>query len=152
MEQEDPTQSNEHRDRPRDPSETALNTTGPSRKQIRAKRLKLYHRIVSRLEKKETSFLEAKLEEIATKSPHVRDAVYILHVLVGQRHIRPAASHYRALILANRDPKHGSADQVRTLLAEMEPNAIAVGSATLHAALQVRKSTLASHPLHFSES
>lgn len=61
----------------------------------------------------------------------------ILHVLIGQRHIRPEVRHYRALILANCDPKFGSADQVRALLAEMEPNGIPLDSATLHAALQV---------------
>lgn len=89
------------------------------------------------LRTKPESYLEAKLQEIATKTPDMTRVMKILRVLIGERHVRPDVRHYRALILANCDSKRGSAAQVRSLLAEMEPNGIPIDSGTLHAALQV---------------
>lgn len=93
--------------------------------------------IPDNIKKSPVGFLEAKLQQLATKSPDIMTATRILRVLIGYHKIRPNVRHYRALILNNCDPKRGSADQVRSLLAEMEPNGIPLDSGTLHAALQV---------------
>lgn len=85
-----------------------------------------------------TSSLEPRLQAAADRAPDLARIMRILHVLIRERHICPEVRHYRALILANCDPRRGSADQVRGLLAEMEPNGIPIDSGTLHAALQVR--------------
>lgn len=132
-------QPDKHPDPPQDGTPTPLGTPEQSRtRKYRARRSGPYRspRVPS-YSAKTTSFLEWRLQQVATKMPSVVKAINILRVLVGERHIRPDVRHYRALILANSDPEHGSADQVRTLLAEMEPNGIPVDSGTLHAALQV---------------
>ncbi|KAL5363499.1 hypothetical protein BJX96DRAFT_119446 [Aspergillus floccosus] len=94
------------------------------------------------LERKPTSVLETKLQELSTNEPRVVSATQILRILIRDRHMRPEVRHYRALILANSDPERGSPDAVRRLLAEMEENGIPADSGTLHAALQA----LAVHP------
>lgn len=132
-------QPDKHPDRPQDGTPTPLDIREQSRTRERRTRRSGTHEPprVPSYSAKPTAFLEWKLQRLAAKMPSVVRAMNILRVLVGERHIRPDVRHYRALILANSDPEHGSADQVRTLLAEMEPNGIPVDSGTLHAALQV---------------
>lgn len=84
-----------------------------------------------------TAKLEMKLEELSIESPNVNSASQILRILVRDRRIRPGVRHYRALILANSDAKHGSPGVLRALLEEMEEHGIPADSGTLHAALQV---------------
>ncbi|KAN0077750.1 hypothetical protein V8E54_006054 [Elaphomyces granulatus] len=94
------------------------------------------------LQHRSTSNLESMLQQVIAKSPNMIAVTAILRVLIRDRHVRPQVRHYRALILANTDGKHGSPDNVRKLLKEMEGNGIAADSGTLHSALQV----LAVHP------
>ncbi|KAL4893051.1 hypothetical protein BDV59DRAFT_207897 [Aspergillus ambiguus] len=94
------------------------------------------------LERKLSSVLETKLQELGAHEPRILSATQILRILIRDRHVRPEVRHYRALILANSDPERGSPDAVRHLLAEMEENGIPADSGTLHAALQA----LAVHP------
>lgn len=136
LDRQDSSQPEEYRDSPRDASATTVDDTWIPRSKNRIS--KVYRWIISKTKPKQTDFLEGKLERIAGKTHDLKNTMYILHVLVRYRHIRPDVRHYRALILANCDPIHGSADQVRALLGEMEPNGIPLDSATLHAALQVR--------------
>ncbi|KAJ5805221.1 hypothetical protein N7474_011108 [Penicillium riverlandense] len=91
---------------------------------------------------KSTDDLESMLEAVTLKSPNIRHTSSILGVLIRDRHIKPTARHYKALILANTDSERGSPDMVRLLLDEMENNGITADSGTLHSALQV----LAVHP------
>lgn len=84
-----------------------------------------------------TAKLEKKLEELSIESPNVNSASQILRILIRDRRIRPGVRHYRALILANSDARHGSPSVLRSLLEEMEEHGIPADSGTLHAALQV---------------
>jgi hypothetical protein len=95
------------------------------------------------LQHRSTSNLESMLQQVISKSPNMIAATAILRVLIRDRHVRPQVRHYRALILANTDGKHGSPDNVRKLLKEMEENGVAADSGTLHSALQVGKRPLA---------
>jgi hypothetical protein len=94
------------------------------------------------LQHRSTSNLESMLQQVISKSPNMIATTAILRVLIRDRHVRPQVRHYRALILANTDGKHGSPDNVRKLLKEMEENGIAADSGTLHSALQVGKRRL----------
>lgn len=85
-----------------------------------------------------TEELETTLQRLSSKAkPNMQYTMQILRTLIAERNVQPRTRHYRALIQANADPELGSADNVRRLLREMEENAIAADSATLHAALQV---------------
>lgn len=84
-----------------------------------------------------TSYLENRLQDITATNPNIVSATQILRILIRDRHVRPDARHYRALILANSDAERGSPEVVRQLLAEMEENGIPADSGTLHAAIQV---------------
>jgi len=95
-------------------------------------------RVPINISEKTTDELKSMLETVALKSPNIRHTSSILRVLIRDRHIKPTARHYRALILANTDSERGSPDMVRLLLEEMENNGIAADSGTLHSALQVR--------------
>ncbi|KAJ5753450.1 uncharacterized protein N7511_007603 [Penicillium nucicola] len=101
-----------------------------------------YHKVQDDLLKKPDSALEALLQHMADKQPNLRHTTQVLRLLIRDRHIRPTARHYKALILANTDCERGSPDIVRGLLREMEENGITADSGTLHGALQV----LAVHP------
>ncbi|KAL1992747.1 hypothetical protein VTN49DRAFT_3503 [Thermomyces lanuginosus] len=90
-----------------------------------------------------TEELETTLQRLSSKAkPNMQYTMQILRTLIAERNVQPRTRHYRALIQANADPELGSADNVRRLLREMEENAIAADSATLHAALQA----LSVHP------
>jgi hypothetical protein len=89
------------------------------------------------LQQRSTSDLENMLQDLTAKSPSMMAATAILRILIRDRHVRPEARHYKALILSNTDGKHGSPDNVCELLKEMEENNIPADSGTLHAALQV---------------
>ncbi|KAJ6135573.1 hypothetical protein N7512_000733 [Penicillium capsulatum] len=82
------------------------------------------------------------LRNVTAKSPNIRSTTQILRTLIRDRHIRPTARHYKALILAHSDNERGLPEAVRNLLEEMEKNGVTADSGTLHAALQV----LAVHP------
>jgi hypothetical protein len=84
--------------------------------------------------------LESDLQKAASQAaPEIHLVTQILRALISLRRIQPKARHYRALIQANTASWHGSPENVRMLLNEMEENGITADSATLHAALQVRK-------------
>ncbi|KAJ5569543.1 Ribonucleoprotein LSM domain eukaryotic/archaea-type [Penicillium hispanicum] len=88
------------------------------------------------------SWLEEKLQSRMASNPTVRGAAELLRALIRDHQVKPAARHYKALILAQSDHERGSVDTVRSLLEEMEDNGITADSGTLHAVLQV----LAVHP------
>lgn len=75
----------------------------------------------------------------------IRATTQLLRALIRDRSTKPTARHYKALIIANTDTVRGSPDAVRSLLAEMESNDIAVDSGTLHAALRVITTTREPH-------
>jgi hypothetical protein len=89
------------------------------------------------LQRRSTFDLEDMLQNLMTKSPSMMAATAILRVLIRDRHTRPNVRHYKALILANTDGKHGSPDNIRKLLKEMEDNGIPADAGALHAVLQV---------------
>lgn len=94
-------------------------------------------RIPNNLDKLSSSDLEAMLRNVMDKSPNIRATTQVLRALIRDRHIRPTARHYKALIIGHTDCERGSPEVVRQLLAEMEDNGIPADSGTLHAALQV---------------
>jgi isocitrate lyase len=61
----------------------------------------------------------------------------LLEELLVNRHIKPEAKHYKALILAHAKADHGNALGVRKVLKEMEREGVAVDGGVLHAALRV---------------
>lgn len=61
----------------------------------------------------------------------------LVEYLITKRHEKPSAIHYGALIAANCDAQHGSADVVRTLLLEMKQYKIGVDASISHSILQV---------------
>ena len=89
------------------------------------------------LKEKSVAWLEEKLQSRMASSPTVRGAAEFLRALIRDRQVRPAARHYKALILAHSDHERGSVDVVRSLLREMEDNGIPTDSGTLHAVIQV---------------
>ncbi|KAL1985054.1 hypothetical protein VTN96DRAFT_8289 [Rasamsonia emersonii] len=100
-------------------------------------------RVPQSISQKSTEDLENYLNQVTSeKSPKMLTVTAVLRALIAERHIEPKVRHYRALILANTDPRYGSPENVRWLLQEMEENGIAADSSTLHAALQA----LAVHP------
>lgn len=91
------------------------------------------------IRRRSTEDLENFLKrEMSENKQRMLTVTAILRVLIGERHIQPKLRHYKALILANTDPRHGWPENIRRLLSEMEENGIAADSSTLHAALQVR--------------
>lgn len=100
-------------------------------------------RVPQSISQKSTEELENYLNQvISEKSPKMLTVTAVLRALIAERHIEPKVRHYKALILANTDPRYGSPENIRWLLHEMEENGIAADSSTLHAALQVRMSLL----------
>lgn len=89
-----------------------------------------------------TEELEEQLENAATRPPDVLNVITLLQVLYHDRQTRPTASHYRCLILAQADAKHGSCETVENILHEMERDGFELDSGHLHAGLKV----LAVHP------
>ncbi|KAL1966081.1 hypothetical protein VTN77DRAFT_4829 [Rasamsonia byssochlamydoides] len=94
------------------------------------------------LVQRSTEDLENLLQRKTSESPRMLAVSAILRILLKSRHVKPELRHYKAMILANTDPKFGSPENVRLLLNEMEEVGIAADSSTLHAALQA----LAVHP------
>jgi hypothetical protein len=86
--------------------------------------------------------IERKLVQIARYKPNVNRVQFLLKELIEVRHVEPRARHYEALILANCEDRHGSADALYLILAEMERENIGIGSSTLSALLKV----LSIHP------
>jgi hypothetical protein len=86
--------------------------------------------------------IERNLRHIANKHPSVNSVQLMLRELIEVRHVQPQARHYEALILANCEARHGSADALYPILAEMEREKIGIGTSTLRAVLKV----LSIHP------
>lgn len=85
--------------------------------------------------KKSQSELEAILQ--GEENPGFVGTIEALRALIRDRHVKPRARHYKAMIQANTDNTLGSVNSVHHLLQEMEDNDITADSGTLHAALQV---------------
>ncbi|CDM37116.1 hypothetical protein DTO013E5_9310 [Penicillium roqueforti] len=100
------------------------------------------HKVQDDLLGKTNEGLESRLQYAMDNKPNIRHITQILRLLIRDRHVKPNARHYKALILANTDNERGSPELVRGLLEEMENNGITADSGTLHGALQV----LAVHP------
>jgi hypothetical protein len=86
--------------------------------------------------------IEQGLVQIAHYKPNVNRVQSMLKELIEVRHVQPQARHYEALILANCEDRHGSADAVYLILAEMEREKMGIGFSTLSAVLKV----LSIHP------
>lgn len=78
----------------------------------------------------------ARLEQDAATAdkPRVQKDVIRLVQGLGQN---PDGRIYRALLLAEADPKHGSAGEVERLLQQADVDGVALDSSIYHAALKV---------------
>jgi hypothetical protein len=74
--------------------------------------------------------------------PFPRPMERILKILIEERKVKPTSSHYEGLILSQGHPEHGSIENVKTLLRELEEENMALGLPVLLATLTV----LAVHP------
>lgn len=86
--------------------------------------------------------IEYKLYFTAKNIPNLAGVRFMLRELIEVRHIQPETRHYDALILANREARHGSADALYPILAEMEREKVGIGASTLSAVLEL----LSIHP------
>lgn len=86
--------------------------------------------------------IEQKLQHTAHHKPNVDGVRFMLKELIEVRHVKPQARHYEALILANCEARHGSADALYPILAEMERERIGISTFILSAVLKV----LSIHP------
>ncbi|KIW13890.1 hypothetical protein PV08_06671 [Exophiala spinifera] len=82
-----------------------------------------------------TQILEDELRWIAKTRPQPNLTREILNILIEDRKIKPRPDHYEALILANCAPEYGSADNVQTILDEMEREGIVMSPSVYYAAL-----------------
>lgn len=89
------------------------------------------------LSQKSIAMLENLLQDLVNKKPNYNQAVRVARELIEKRQVRPAARHYRAMILANTHPEKGNPAQVRKLLEEMDEHEIVADSTILHSALTV---------------
>lgn len=87
-----------------------------------------------------TDELYTLLRQYASKG-HVRKVDELVETLVRKRHEEPNAKIYAALILANIDCEHGSAERVKTLLDEMAEEGIILDHAVCNNILKVRPRT-----------
>ncbi|ESZ90488.1 hypothetical protein SBOR_9118 [Sclerotinia borealis F-4128] len=83
-----------------------------------------------------------RLRQLKTEEGAYSQVAEVVEYLVKVRQEKPALIHYDALIAANADAEHGSAEVVRTLLEEMKGLRIGGDSGLYHTVLQV----LAIHP------
>ena len=86
--------------------------------------------------------IEQELVHTARYKPNMNRVQSMLQELIEVRHVQPQARHYEALILANCEDRHGSADALYLILAEMEREKMGIGFSTLSAVLKV----LSIHP------
>lgn len=99
--------------------------------ELRTRTIRVYKDLVDKPE----SYLEDILQW--DKLTNIFATTQTLRALIRDHCVKPSGRHYKALILAHRDPFRGSPEAVRGLLEEMEENGITVDSGTLHAILQV---------------
>lgn len=71
-------------------------------------------------EETSTASLEQELLYRVTHTAPSKTTINLLEHLLVDRGNAPNALHYEALILNNADPEHGSADNIRTIMTEME--------------------------------
>jgi len=69
---------------------------------------------------------------------HVKKVDELVEILVGKRHEEPNTKLYAALILANIDCEHGSAERAKILLDEMSAEGIMLDHAVCNNILKVR--------------
>ncbi|KAK5441952.1 hypothetical protein LTS15_011218 [Exophiala xenobiotica] len=86
--------------------------------------------------------LEDELRWIARTRPDPKPIQDILRLLVKDRKIKPDSRHYEALVLGNCSAEHGSVDNVKSIMAEMEHEGLAISPSIYYAVLTV----LAVHP------
>jgi hypothetical protein len=84
-----------------------------------------------------TSELHDRLRQMATDEGRYEDVADLVEYLLRQRGEKPALIHYDALIRANADAEHGSAEIVRGLLNEMKELGIGADAGLYHGVLQV---------------
>jgi hypothetical protein len=78
------------------------------------------------------------LRNIGTKDGAYKNIADLVEYLITSRGEKPNLPHYDALIRANADASHGSADAVANLLREVKEEKIVPDSSLYHSALQVR--------------
>jgi len=84
-----------------------------------------------------TEDLEKELHWRAHHQPYPEAIHNILQVLVEDRLIKPKTLYYEALILSNCDAEHGSVDNVREILEQMEQEDLPMGAVIYLAVLKV---------------
>jgi hypothetical protein len=81
--------------------------------------------------------LEDELRWIARTRPDPKPIQDILRLLVKDRKIKPDSRHYEALVLGNCSAEHGSVDNVKSIMAEMEHEGLAISPSIYYAVLTV---------------
>lgn len=81
--------------------------------------------------------LHDRLRQMLTEEGRYNDIAELVGYLVTTRGEKPSLLHYDALIRANSDAVHGSADVVKQLLWEMKRNNVLGDSGLYHGVLQV---------------
>jgi hypothetical protein len=84
-----------------------------------------------------TETLQGELRWIARNTPHPAPIRNILKILVSERQVKPTPSDYEALILGQCFPEHGSAENVKIILEEMEREGVPMEPSVLYAVLTV---------------
>lgn len=91
-----------------------------------------------------TEELHNHLREIRDLAGAYNHIIDVVQHLIEVRHEKPSLRHFDALIRANADPQHGSAEVVEELLREMDKEGIIRDSGLYHGVMM----TLAVHPNH----
>lgn len=91
-----------------------------------------------------TEELHNHLREIRDLAGAYNHIIDVVQYLIEVRHEKPSLRHFDALIRANADPQHGSAEVVEELLREMDKEGITGDSGLYHGVMM----TLAVHPCH----
>ncbi|KIX05346.1 uncharacterized protein Z518_06218 [Rhinocladiella mackenziei CBS 650.93] len=84
-----------------------------------------------------TELLTEELRWVSRYTPHPDAIRNILRILIQDRKVKPTSDHYEALILGNCFPEHGSADNVKVILQEMEREGIPIEAHVCGAVLMV---------------
>lgn len=79
-----------------------------------------------------------ELRWIAHNDPHPKAIHNILTLLIHDRHIKPDGPYYEVMLLSNCIPGHGSVEQIREILQEMEQENIPIGAPIYFAVLKVK--------------
>ena len=81
--------------------------------------------------------LEEKLHDVALHLPGINSVYPYLETLIKKWHVKPRASHYEALILANCQGEFGALQTVQHVLEEMERENIEIGASVYAVTFQV---------------